>query len=55
MTEKKITPDKKSQKDKFIAMAKQLGEATETAFNNVLKRVGKAKVPSKPKKKAKSK
>lgn len=36
-----------------MAMAKELGEASETAFNRVLKRVGKAAVPDKPKKKAK--
>ncbi len=55
MTAKKATTDPKSQsqKDKFMAMAKELGEASETAFNRVLKRVGKAAVPDKPKKKAK--
>lgn len=50
--EKPTTEKSQSQKDKFIAMAKELGEASETAFNKVLKRVGKA-VPVKPAKKAK--
>lgn len=55
MTAKKATatPKSQSQKDKFLAMAKELGEASETAFNKVLKRVGKATVPAKPAKKAK--
>jgi hypothetical protein len=39
-----------TQREAFIAMAKELGEATETAFNKVLKRVGKATVPAKNKK-----
>jgi hypothetical protein len=51
----KKSPKNPSQKDKFIAMAKELGQATETAFNKVLKRVGKAAVPAKPKKKVKAK
>lgn len=52
MTAKKATATAKSQsqKDKFMAMAKELGEASETAFNRVLKRVGKAAVPAKAKK-----
>lgn len=51
MKSKKPLAESPSQKDKFIAMAKELGEASETAFNKVLKRVGKAKVPAKTKKK----
>jgi hypothetical protein len=42
-------PKSQSQKDKFMAMAKELGEASETAFNKVLKRVGKTTL-AKPKK-----
>lgn len=42
-----------TQKEKFMAMAKELGEASETAFNKVLKRVGKAAVPAKKKAKVK--
>lgn len=53
MTKKATTTAKsQSQKDKFMAMAKELGNTTELAFNRVLKRVGKATVPAKPKKKA---
>ena len=56
MAAKKATAAIKSQsqKDKFIAMAKELGEASETAFNKVLKRVGRASVPAKAKKKSNS-
>jgi hypothetical protein len=55
MTAKKATaaPKSQSQKAKFMAMAKQHGEATEMTFNKVLKRVGKATAPAKAKKKAK--
>jgi hypothetical protein len=55
MTAKKATtaPKSQSQKDKFMAMAKELGNTTELAFNKVLKRVGRAKPstrsPAKPK------
>ena len=51
MTTKKATTTAKSQsqREKFMAMAKELGEVSETAFNKVLKRVGKATVPAKKK------
>jgi hypothetical protein len=50
MTAKKATtaPKSQSQKEKFIAMAKELGSDTsEKAFDAALKRVGKAAVPEK--------
>ncbi|HUQ38304.1 MAG TPA: hypothetical protein VM144_18190 [Aestuariivirga sp.] len=53
MTAKKDIAAPKSQKAKFMAMAERQGEATETTFNEVLKRVGKATAPAKAKKKAK--
>ena len=51
MTTKKATMSEKSQsqKQKFMAMARELGETSETAFNRVLKRVGKATMPAKKK------
>jgi hypothetical protein len=55
MTAKKATATAKSQsqKDKFMATVRELGGASEAAFNRVLKRVGKAPVPDKSAKKAK--
>jgi hypothetical protein len=42
------TPKSQSQKEKFIAMAKELGSDTsEKAFDAALKRVGKAHIPIK--------
>ena len=56
MTTKKATTTLKSQSQKelFIATAKELGETSEKTFNAVLRRVGKAKVLDKPKKAAKT-
>lgn len=46
-------PKAESQKEKFIAMAKELGsETSEKAFDAALKRVGKAPMTDKAKKKA---
>ena len=44
---------KKTQKQRFLEAAKDLG-GSESAFNAALKRIGKAKLPAKPKKKSKS-
>ena len=46
-----VKPKSQSQRDKFIAMAKEVGGASEKAFNAVLKRVGKAVTPAKTKRK----
>lgn len=40
MQRQKSKVEIKGQKEKFMAMAKELGEDSETAFNKVLKRVG---------------
>jgi hypothetical protein len=56
MIAKKATtaPKSQSQKEKFIAMAKELGsDIKEKSFDAALKRIGNAQVPEKVKKAAK--
>ena len=55
MAVKNISPKEKvqSQRDKFIAKAKELGVTTEKAFDAALKRIGTAKTNPPQKKKSK--
>lgn len=51
---RKLAEPKLTQKEKFIAAAQEV-EGSEKAFNDALKRIGKATVTAKKKAKAKSK